>query len=49
VLALGEKALKPRFRLRGCIGARHAEDIEALPARHADERLLDRGEIGGFF
>jgi hypothetical protein len=49
MLAFGEKALEPRFRLRGRIKARHAEDIEALLARHADQRLLDRGDIGRFF
>jgi hypothetical protein len=43
MLSLGQKALEPRFRLRGRIGARHAEDIEALLARGADECFLDGG------
>ena len=33
VLALGEKALEPRLGVRGRIRARHADDVEALPAR----------------
>jgi hypothetical protein len=45
MLALGQKALEPRFRLRGRIGARHAEDIEALLARRVDERVLDGGGV----
>jgi hypothetical protein len=49
VLALGEKAREPRFCLRDCIGARHAEDVEPLLARGADERVLDGGDAGGFF
>jgi hypothetical protein len=43
VLALGEKALEPRFRLRGCVGVRHADDIEALFTRRADERGFEGG------
>jgi hypothetical protein len=49
VLTLGEKAREPRFCLRDRIGARHAEDVEALLARGADERVLDGGDGGGFF
>jgi hypothetical protein len=45
VLAFGEKTCKPRFRLRGGVGARHADDIEAVLARRAGERLLDGGRI----
>jgi len=45
MLAFGQEPLEPRFRLRGCVGARHAEDIEALCARRADERGFDRGGI----
>jgi hypothetical protein len=48
VLALGKKAREPRFCLRDRIGARHAEDVEALPACGADERVLDGGGSGGF-
>jgi hypothetical protein len=43
--ALGEKALEPRRRLRGGVGAGHADNIEAVPACLADERLLDGGGI----
>jgi hypothetical protein len=43
MLALGEELLEPRFRLRGRIGARHAQDIEALLARRADERRFQGG------
>jgi hypothetical protein len=47
MLALGQKAIEPRFRLGGRIRARHAEDIEALLARGADERVLDGGLFYG--
>jgi hypothetical protein len=45
MLALGQKALEPRFRLRGRIRARHPDDVEALLACRADERVLDGGLI----
>jgi hypothetical protein len=45
MLAVGEKLREPRFRLRGCIGARHSEHVEALLTCRADERLLDGGGI----
>jgi hypothetical protein len=50
MLALGQKSLEPRFRLRGRIGACDAEDIEALLACRADESVLDGGGLfrGGF-
>jgi hypothetical protein len=45
MLALGQKAFQPRFRLRGCIGAGHAQHVEAVLAGRGDERVLE----GGFF
>jgi hypothetical protein len=45
MLALGEEAFEPRLRQRGCIGARHADDIEALLACEVDERGLDGGGV----
>jgi len=45
VLALGEKLLEPRFCLRDCVGARHAQHLETVRARLADEGLLERGRI----
>jgi hypothetical protein len=43
MLALGQKALEPRFRLRGRIGPRHAQHVETVLARGGDERVLEGG------
>jgi hypothetical protein len=45
MLALGQEALEPCFRLRHRIGARHADHIEALLAGGIEERTLDRGRV----
>jgi hypothetical protein len=45
MLALREKALEPCLRLRGGVGARYPDHIEAQPARLADERILEGGGI----
>jgi hypothetical protein len=45
MLAFGQEALEPRFRLRGRVGARDAQDIEALLARRADKRGFDGGGV----
>jgi hypothetical protein len=41
MLALGQEAFEPRFRVRGCVGARHADHIEAVLARDVEERGLE--------
>jgi hypothetical protein len=41
MLAFGQKALEPRLRERDCVGACHADDVEAVLARDAGERRLE--------
>jgi hypothetical protein len=41
MLALGQKAFEPRFRLWGRIRARHAQHVEAVPERRGDEGVLE--------
>jgi len=45
MLALGQKALEPCFRLRHRVRASHPDHIETLPACGIDERILDRGWV----
>jgi hypothetical protein len=45
MLAFGQKACELSLRLRGCVRAGHADDIEALLARDAAERVLDGGGL----
>jgi hypothetical protein len=45
MLAFGQKTREPRLRLRGRIGAGHADGVEAVCARGAHQRQLDGGGI----
>jgi hypothetical protein len=44
MLALGQKALEPCFRLRRRVRTRHPDHIEALLACGIDKRALDSGQ-----
>jgi hypothetical protein len=45
VLAFEKKLREPRLGVRGCVGVRHAHDVEAQGARLIDERSLERSRI----
>jgi hypothetical protein len=45
MLALGQKPLEPRLRVRGGVGARHPDDVEALLARETDQPGLGGGGL----
>jgi hypothetical protein len=45
VLAFEEKLREPRLGVRGCVGVRHAHDVEAQRARLINKRFLERSRI----
>jgi hypothetical protein len=45
MLTFGDEALEVRLRLTQRIRPRHADDIEAVRARLARERIFERGRL----